>query len=194
MAAPTREQLNEMSDKDVYVSVYLSQLFLLALGLGLSFVFFSGPKELLASFSHQPSQALVLGFLFALVVVFVNLLLYRWVPRRHVDDGGVNERVCQNMSVWHMCFFCFFVSVTEEWLFRAVLQTALGLPLASLLFALVHFRYVKKPILLVYVLSLSIALGLFFEATSNLGAVITAHFFINFLFGLILKKRGRFHE
>jgi membrane protease YdiL (CAAX protease family) len=70
------------------------------------------------------------------------------------------------------------------------MQHFVGYVAASLLFALIHFRYVKKPLLLATVLLFSFCLGWLYIRTGSLAAPVIAHFIINALPALIYKWNG----
>src|SRR5699024_11474282 len=73
------------------------------------------------------------------------------------------------------CFFHSFPtrrSSDLELLFRGVLQTTFGYIPASVIFALVHVRYLSKPVLLISVLLISFFIGYLFEVTGNLYVTI----------------------
>lgn len=88
------------------------------------------------------------------------------------------------------------VAIAEELLFRGVIQTTFGYLISSTLFALIHFRYLKKPVLLISVLFVSFYIGYIFILTENLLVTITAHFVVDFTLGLVIRfqKRGAIYE
>jgi len=87
----------------------------------------------------------------------------------------------------------FVVGLTEEFIFRGIIQTRLeeslgpagGILLASLLFGIMHSSY-GTPYEMAYTFLAGGALGYFFYRTKSLSLVVMIHGFINiFLFGLI---------
>lgn len=184
-----RNEFNDISDRDLYLSMYSSQFILLIASVVILITFSSSPIRFLLSIEFHWLSGLWQGLLFALSALLINAALYQLLPRTFLDDGGLNERVFKHMGFVHIVLFCLVVAVVEEWLFRAVLQQLFGLPIASLLFALVHFRYLRKPVLFSYVLFISVALGLLYERTNNLAAVIIAHFLSNTVLALIMRYK-----
>lgn len=83
------------------------------------------------------------------------------------------------------------VAIAEELLFRGVLQTSFGYFIASGLFVLVHFRYLKKPILFLSIIVVSFYIGYIFVLTENLVVTITTHFVVDFILGLVIRFRKR---
>ena len=87
----------------------------------------------------------------------------------------------------------FVVGLTEEFIFRGIIQTRLeeslgpagGILLASLLFGIMHSSY-GTPYEMAYTFLAGGVLGYFFYRTKSLSLVVMIHGFINiFLFGLI---------
>lgn len=87
----------------------------------------------------------------------------------------------------------FVIGLTEEFIFRGIIQTRLeeflgpagGILLASLLFGLMHSSY-GTPYEMAYTFLAGGILGYFFYRTKSLALVVMIHGFINiFLFGLI---------
>ncbi|WP_077621698.1 CPBP family intramembrane glutamic endopeptidase [Sediminibacillus massiliensis] len=182
----------KMPYKQLIKQLYLSQFIFFLFTLGISLFLFDSPSRWLGLFSWKPQQLFFYGVIPGLVVVLIDLVLVRVFPEESFDDGGINEKVFRNASIPHIFLLAAVISISEELLFRGVLQTELGYITASLLFALVHFRYLTKPVLLFSVLVLSFFIGWLYETTANLLTTITAHFLIDLLLGLIIKsKKGK---
>ena len=71
-------------------------------------------------------------------------------------------------------------------LFRS---TTFGFVFASVLFAFVHYRYLRKPVLFISIVFVSFYLGFLFKLTENLLVTIVVHFIVDFLLGLIIRKQ-----
>ncbi|WP_368504541.1 lysostaphin resistance A-like protein [Alkalihalophilus sp. As8PL] len=186
-----QRSINDLTDKEILTSLYLSQLGMFMIALIGAYFLFEDINAFFQLFSFTWYELTVFGIGFAVIVVSIDLILYQFVPARHLDDGGINERVFKERKIPHMIILCLVIAVAEELLFRAVLQTAFGLVIASLIFALVHVRYIAKPILFSFVLVVSFSLGLLFEYTNSVTVTITAHFLIDFIFGMFLRNNAR---
>src|SRR5699024_1375341 len=127
------------------------------------------------------------GVLFALALVIIEIILYNLIPKKHFDDGGINEKLFRNQSIVSIFFIALTVAVAEEFLFRGVIQTVFGYLFASSLFVLVHTRYLRKPVLLVLLIGTSFLIGYLFELTNNLIVTIIFHFVVDFTLGLYIK-------
>src|SRR5699024_13327 len=171
---------DQLSDNELYQSLIYSQLILFGLAVILSVFLFDQISHWLDLFVFDAYQIFYYGFLAGLLIVFIDLLLMTILPKRHFDDGGINERIFKNRSVSHIFIIALIVAISEELLFRGVIQTVFGYLIASTLFALVHVRYLKKPVLLVSVLLISFYLGYLYKITGNLFVTITAHFLVDF--------------
>ena len=81
------------------------------------------------------------------------------------------------------------VAISEEILFRGVIQTNTGLIISSIIFAVVHYRYLFNWFLFTNIILLSFLIGYIYLVTNNLVVTIVMHFFIDFILGLIIKFR-----
>ena len=166
--------------------------FNLILSFILSLILFENIFEWQHYFNVNIREIFLYGLIPGLIIVMIDLILMYSLPARYFDDGGINEKVFQNRSIGDIFMIALIVAVSEELLFRGVIQTTFGYIIASIIFSLVHFRYLKKPALLISVLFISFYIGYLFELTGNLFVTITTHFIVDFLLGLIIrfKKRG----
>ncbi|MBD8070287.1 CPBP family intramembrane metalloprotease [Bacillus sp. PS06] len=178
--------IKRMADKEIMIHLYLTQIMLLLVSIILAFFLFEDVESFISMWSFHPSIFYIGGSI-AIGVIVVDLLLERWLPKEMLDDGGINKRMFEKLNIIHILFVCFLISFTEELLFRGILQTHFGLYIASIVFALLHIRYLYKWVLLLSVVVLSFLLGIVFENTGNLWVTIFAHFMIDAVFALKLK-------
>ncbi|MFK4997732.1 type II CAAX prenyl endopeptidase Rce1 family protein [Bacillus sp. N9] len=74
--------------------------------------------------------------------------------------------------------------------FRGIIQTKVGIIVASLIFAFIHLRYWRHWFLIVNVVVLSFWIGLIYSLSGHLLLpVIAMHFTINFILGFYISKR-----
>ncbi|MDR6224535.1 CPBP family intramembrane glutamic endopeptidase [Desmospora profundinema] len=139
-------------------------------------------------FGWSDVRAWLWGIGVGLCVVAVDWILTRWVPTSWVDDGGINEALFRNLSMPMIALIALMVAVAEELLFRGALQYWLGVVGTSLLFVLIHFRYWKRWLLLVLLFGVSLILGWMVEWTGSLASAIAAHFTIDFVMGILIRK------
>src|SRR5699024_3011995 len=121
----------------------------------------------------------------------INIILDKFVPKQFLDDGGINEKLFSNQSVYSIFIIAAVVAISEELLFRGVVQTTYGYLFASLLFAAIHIRYLMKLVLLLGVLGTSFYIVYLYELSYHLNVTITAHSIIDFILGLIIKFKIR---
>ena len=184
------ELIKKMSDDELRRQLLLSQSLFLMISLVLSiFIPHLTIEKWLDMFIFDFKQVLLYGILAAFVIVFIELLVYTLLPKKHFDDGGINEKIFKNQSIGNIVLICVVVAISEEFLFRGVIQTTFGYLFASSLFVIVHIRYLKKPVLLILVTIVSFFIGYIFEKTGNLLVTITFHFVVNFLLGLYIRKK-----
>jgi membrane protease YdiL (CAAX protease family) len=178
--------IEHMTDREVLTHLYITQLFLLAVASVIGFFLFD-LESFKSIWQQDLLEILLYGGIAGVGVVLIDLWLMKIVPHHHFDDGGINERVFQKRSYFHIFILCWLIAIAEEWLFRGVIQTHFGLVVASVLFAFLHIRYLKKWVLFIIVISLSFLLGLLYEITENLLVTIFAHFLIDFIFGVKIR-------
>lgn len=181
------ELVKQMSDEELLKSLYYSQLILFSLALILGSFLFDHLEDWLNLFSIDGKQIIVYGVLPAIIIILTNVLLKLLLHKRHLDDGGINERIFKNRPIRTIFIIALVVAVSEELLFRGVIQTIFGYFIASTIFALIHVRYLRKPVLLISVIAISFYIGYLYEITGNLFVTITTHFLVDFILGLIVR-------
>ncbi|NJP38160.1 CPBP family intramembrane metalloprotease [Bacillus luteus] len=180
--------LDQLTDKELYANLYATQGFMLAAALAGAFFLTGSIFTPFINISWHTS-AILAGIAFAAAVILLEILFYKTLPPRWFDDGGVNERIFRHMHPVHIAVVSLIVAVCEEVLFRGVIQEQFGLIAASLLFALIHVRYLKNIFLFSFVVIMSVGLGLLYEWTGTLLSVILAHFLIDFILGLLIRYK-----
>ncbi|MFA1820682.1 lysostaphin resistance A-like protein [Virgibacillus oceani] len=181
------EIIKQLSDEELKQQLFISQGLFLVLAIVLSFFLFQDLNEWLLYFNWEPEKIIFYGIIPGLIIVVIDIILVLALPKHYYDDGGINERVFKGQSVRFVFMLSLIVATAEELLFRGVLQTTFGYIIASTIFALVHFRYLTKPVLLISILFVSFYIGYLFEITGNLLVTITAHFTVDFLLGLLIR-------
>lgn len=179
--------IKHLPDKEIVFHLYLTQGILLFVSLVLGFFLFDNWVSFIKLWNWNDWNILFIGSAFALLVVVIDFLLMKWLPEAMYDDGGINERIFQKRSIPHIFILCLLISFSEEILFRGVIQTHFGLLIASIIFALLHVRYLYKWVLLTSVILLSFLLGYIYELYQNLWITVYAHFWIDFIFAVKLR-------
>jgi membrane protease YdiL (CAAX protease family) len=182
--------IKQMTDREVLSHLYITQLALLFIASLLGLFLFD-LQSFKGIWKFDVVEILVYGGITAVTVVIIDLWLMKILPAHFFDDGGINDRVFQKRSYFHILILCWIIAIAEEWMFRGVIQTHYGLVVASILFSLLHIRYLKKWVLFIIVTSLSFLLGLIYEVTENLYVTIFAHFLIDFIFGVKISLEYR---
>lgn len=173
------EIIQNLTDKEVLFHLYLTQGLMLAVSGIAGFFVFDNLSAFFSIWEWNLHDIVVIGGGTALAVVILDFALMKFLPDNWYDDGGINEKVFQTRGIPHILFMSAVISLTEELLFRGVLQTQFGLVAASIIFALLHFRYLRKWVLFIMVFSLSFLLGWIFDFTGNLWVTVFAHFLID---------------
>jgi len=182
------ELIASLTDKELLYHLYLTQIILLAISFILGFLLFDH-----FSYLHHihigDIELVTIGIPAGVAVVILDIGLMKWLPPSYYDDGGLNERIFKNRNVVHILVIAFFVAFSEELLFRGIIQTKVGLILASIIFAIIHYRYLFNWFLFLNIVLLSFFIGIVYEWTGNLAITIMMHFVIDFLLGIYIKFR-----
>nr|WP_026089259.1 MULTISPECIES: CPBP family intramembrane glutamic endopeptidase [Bacillus] len=181
------ELIKNMDDKVLVLNVWLTQLILLVISVVLGFFLFDHFNDFCSLFEWNDRNIIIWGVSVGIGIVLIDLLLMKIIPSSWYDDGGINERIFSSLPIWHIFLVTLAVAVGEEILFRGVIQHHTNIWIASIIFAIVHYRYLFKPYLFINVTVLSLFIGFIFQETNNLMVTITAHFLIDFLLGLYIR-------
>ncbi len=185
------EAVKQLTDRELLLNVYLTQIILVLLASIMSLFLFQDLWFFTDLIYFTWTEIIVLGGGTAFLVIGIDLILMKTLPEEMLDDGGINERIFSRLSISHIFFLCAIISFSEELLFRGVIQTSFGLVLSSLLFAIIHVRYLSKPVLFSSVVVISFLIGVLYEVTDNLMTTITAHFLIDFVMACLIKQKAR---
>lgn len=178
--------ISKLDDRALLLNLLITQL--LTLLIGLILIGLQKNNELLAQFQISAGwKIMVWGLSFAAVVLIADLFISRFVPKEVTDDGGINQMLFGNRTVWQIALLSLFVSICEELLFRGAIQHAWGPYWTSILFAAIHFRYLQHWLMTGLVFSISYGLGWIYEHTGSLWTPVIAHFAIDFVMGCILR-------
>lgn len=181
--------INELTDKELLTHLFITQALLLIISFILGWFLFEHPASFLDLIKWNDSSIWMIGIPAGGIVVLIDLVLMKTLPSSYYDDGGLNERLFSQRSVWQILFIAAIVAVSEEILFRGVIQTHFGLIVSSLIFSLIHYRYLFNWFLFLNITLLSFLVGAVYEWTENLLVTIVMHFVIDALLGLAIKQK-----
>jgi uncharacterized protein len=181
------EIVAQLTNEELRKAVVYSQGLFLIITFGLSFILFDSLGKWTSLFHANVEEIVYFGIIPGIVIVIIDLIMISFLPYKYYDDGGINKRIFSDIPLPKIFFLTLFIAISEELLFRGVIQTTFGYLIASLTFALVHFRYLKKPVLLLSVLFVSFLMGYMYEITGNLLVTITSHFVVDFILGIIIR-------
>lgn len=186
-----KETVAGLTEKELLFHLVATQILLLTISAILGMILFDSLNEFKNLFIWDDISILTVGVGAAVLIVIVDLLLMKYLPPSFYDDGGLNERIFKNKSVLQIALIAAMVAFSEEILFRGIIQTSAGLIITSIIFAVVHYRYLFNWFLFLNIILLSFLIGYIYMETENLLVTIVMHFFIDFLLGLIIKFRAR---
>ncbi|WP_420842578.1 CPBP family intramembrane glutamic endopeptidase [Fervidibacillus halotolerans] len=185
-----KEIVAKLSDRELLLNFYITQLLILLIGLILARFLFGNWFYPFSLFDWYDRKIITIGAGVAFLVVSLDLLFMKFLPKSLYDDGGINERLFSNRKGWQIILMTLLVAFGEELLFRGILQMAFGLVVASLIFAFVHYRYLFRPFLFLNVVILSFVIGIIFHLTENLAVTVSMHFFIDCTLGFIIASKN----
>lgn len=182
------EIMKNMSKKEITRVFLLQNGLLILLGIGIIFI----STGILNWMGHLSFDWLFvfIGIVLASVLGGLNIWLDRLLPERLTDDGGMNRLIFKHRKPLDIFLLCCLIGITEEFIFRGIIQVYFGFWASVILFVLVHFRYLNKVYLLFHVIITSIIIaGLFQISNQNLIAVIIFHIVFNFIGALDMRNR-----
>jgi uncharacterized protein len=186
-----KETVASLTEKELLFHLVATQILLLTISTILGMILFDSLNDFKELFVWTDWNILLIGFTAGLAVVAFDFTLMKYLPKSYYDDGGLNERIFKNRSVLQIMLIAAMVAISEEILFRGVIQTNTGLIISSLIFAVVHYRYLFNWFLFTNIILLSFLIGYIYMETGNLVVTIVMHFLIDFILGLIIKFRAQ---
>ena len=184
------DQVKQLKDEELYRALIMTQMLLLLIASVLGFFIFDDIKEFFSLFDFYDSSIILVGIPAGLIVVIYDLISMKYLPQSFFDDGGINKRIFSSLNGRQIVLVVLIVSVVEELLFRGVIQTYVGLGMASFIFAIIHIRYLYNIYLFLNILLLSFFIGIVYEWTGNLLVTIVMHFTIDLILGFIINKQS----
>ncbi|QSF43223.1 CPBP family intramembrane glutamic endopeptidase [Paenibacillus tianjinensis] len=176
-----------LTDKLLLLNLYITQGLTLFIGLIWILLQKRNPFDILI---FPGSAKFVLwGLGLAGIMLIVDFLLTHIVPEESMDDGGINDLLFGRRPLWHIIIIAAMVAVCEELLFRGAIQHAFGPYWTSILFAVIHVRYLRHFIPTGWVFLSSYGLGYIYIHTGTLWAPILCHFLIDLFSGLVIRYR-----
>lgn len=179
--------IDQIDDRLLLINLYATQAATIIIGC-IWILFQHRNPFLLFSLPAGP-VFLLWGLGLAAAVIAADLLVSRFVPDEAGDDGGVNDRIFQKRPIWHIVVLSLIVSICEETLFRGAIQHNIGPYWTSIVFAVIHVRYLRHWVPTGLVFSISYALGWIYIQTDTLWAPILAHFVIDMVMGFVIRFR-----
>lgn len=186
-----RMDLRDIDDYLLLLNLYLTQGLTLLVGLVLYYWFYIRRG---VNLDHVFTQSDVIpsitaGVCLALMIIIINIIMERLLPAKFFDDGGINEKLFAERSLIHIVFIAFIVALSEEFLFRVVIQPLLGLWWTSVLFTVIHVRYLGNWVMPLFVFAVSLSLGGLYIWSENAWAPVTTHFLVDMVMASIIRFR-----
>ncbi|KWX80422.1 CPBP family intramembrane glutamic endopeptidase [Paenibacillus jilunlii] len=177
----------QLTDKLLLLNLYITQGLTLFIGLIWILLQKRNPIHILNFPDNAHFVFWALGL--AAIMLVVDFLLTHIVPEDSMDDGGINQLLFGKRPLWHILVIAAIVSVCEELLFRGAIQHTFGPYWTSILFAVIHVRYLRHWIPTGWVFLSSYGLGYIYIHSGTLWAPILCHFIIDVFSGLVIRYR-----
>ncbi|MBA4548939.1 CPBP family intramembrane metalloprotease [Thermoactinomyces intermedius] len=174
--------------KQVLSAFYITQFLLFAISAVALWWQGKSPEHL---FSFHDIHMWVWGIGAGGLILAVDAVLMACVPESWMDDGGLNQLLFENRSRVHVLVIALIAAVSEEMFFRGVLQEWLGIWMTSVVFVLLHTRYLKKWLLMAVVFAISAGLGWLTEWFGNITPAVIAHGLVDFVSGLFIRHKAK---
>jgi uncharacterized protein len=174
--------------KQVLSAFYITQFLLFAISAVALWWQGKSPEHL---FSFHDIHMWVWGIGAGGLILAVDAVLMACVPESWMDDGGLNQLLFENRSRVHVLMIAVIAAVSEEMFFRGVLQEWLGIWMTSVVFVLLHTRYLKKWLLVAVVFAISAGLGWLTECFGNITPAVIAHGLVDFVSGLFIRHKAK---
>ncbi|MHA6530886.1 CPBP family intramembrane glutamic endopeptidase [Paenibacillus sp. BAC0078] len=177
----------QLTDRLLLLNLYITQG--LTLIIGLIWILLQKRNPIHILIFPENVQFVYWGLGLAGIMLIVDFLLTYIVPEESMDDGGINNLLFGNRPLWHIIVISAIVAICEELLFRGAIQYSLGPYWTSILFAVIHVRYLRHWIPTGWVFLSSYGLGYIYIHSGSLWAPIVCHFFIDLFSGLMIRYR-----
>ncbi|AHV98114.1 type II CAAX prenyl endopeptidase Rce1 family protein [Paenibacillus sabinae] len=177
----------QLTDRLLLVNLYFTQA--ITLIIGLVWILFQKRNPFHILNFPEGARFAAWGLGLAVIMLIVDFVLTYIVPEETMDDGGINELLFRGRPIWHIALIAAIVSVCEELLFRGAVQYAFGPYWTSILFAIIHVRYLRHWIPTGWVFASSYGLGLIYIYSGTIWAPILCHFIIDLFSGLVIRYR-----
>nr|WP_059170988.1 type II CAAX endopeptidase family protein [Bacillus sp. FJAT-27445] len=184
-----RKLIGQLSDRELLYHLYGTQFLLLVIS-GILSLFFFDKGHFAGVFDWVDPAIWKYGIPAGIAVVLLDLILMKLFPPSFFDDGGLNEKIFRGRSIPHIAVIAALVAFSEEILFRGIIQEKTGLFVASIIFVLIHYRYLFNWFLFINIVALSFLIGSLYSWTGNLAVTVVMHFTIDFLLGIVLKVKN----
>ncbi|AKG35441.1 CPBP family intramembrane glutamic endopeptidase [Paenibacillus durus] len=177
----------QLTDRLLLINLYVTQG--LTLIIGLIWVLFQKRNPFHVLNFPESINFAAWGLGLAVIMLIVDFVLTYIVPEQTMNDGGINELLFRKRPLWHIVLIAAIVSICEELLFRGAIQFAFGPYWTSILFAIIHVRYLRHWIPTGWVFASSYGLGLIYIYSGTIWAPILCHFIIDLFSGLVIRYR-----
>lgn len=181
--------LKNISRQVLIINILLSQLVLLLAGAGLTwFIYLRNGINITDFFLIKDIRTvLIYSFGGSTLLIIIQLLFIKLVSMERLHEE-INILIFEKLTYIELLFVFLLGAAIEEFLFRLVIQQQIGIILTSIIFVVVHVRYLKKVFVIIEVFLLSFILGYIFIRTGIIWPSVVSHFTVNYVMAVMAKK------
>lgn len=177
--------------KEMTVIFFFSQGVILLLALVIGWIAYRKFTWFLPMLTIN-TKFVLLGIICGIVGILFNTivtnLFKRIIPKKMLIQEETDKEMFKDRSLIEIILIFLLASISEELLFRGVIQNLFGLWIATIIFIIVHYRYFKYLYRTAMLTVICIFIGLMYEYFNhNLIPVISLHFIYNLIGGLLLR-------
>jgi len=181
------DKMQELSKKILLINLLISQFFVLGVGVILYwFLRIRKGAEWFDLFAVSIDKLIIYSVIGTIILVIMQFVFIKFVSLERLFDDA-NRQIFEKFTYLELLFIFLFGAIAEEFLFRGVIQPAIGIWLTSVVFMLVHVRYLKKIYIMLEVLLLSLLLGWIYLASGSFWPAAVSHFFVNYIMAVLAK-------
>jgi membrane protease YdiL (CAAX protease family) len=181
--------LDRLTDRELLGNLVFTQILFVVIGVVISLFLIESGKYFTLRFELF---SLGLGLIGATGYISLSMVLGRYFAHLMGETDEANKRIFRNRTTVDIAAIALMVGISEEFLFRGIVQTHLGLWVATLIFILLHYRYFGNIIMTSSLIFISLSIGWIYEITGQiLVSTIVMHTVFDFVLGMQIRNELR---
>src|SRR5699024_2894832 len=109
--------VRQLSSNDLKKSVLYTQIIIFFISIILSLFLFNFFTYCVKLFDLHILINIYYGVITACIVIFIDLVIDKYIPNHYIDYGGINNKLFKNQSILYIFIIALIVIIAEELLF-----------------------------------------------------------------------------